>query len=150
MSAITSAKLLSHKEPARVVSMKMDNVKIWQGALLMLSATGYVTPLIPTLDLPFVGIASETVDNSAGADGDKSIDVYQSGLFGMAVTGAVVTDLMKKVYGETSNTSDCTLESGSPSELAQMIGRLVGIQGAIHWVDIYPGIVLKEQIPDVP
>lgn len=143
MSAITAAKLLSHKEPARIVSMKMGNIKIVEGELLML-VSGYLEHSTPTSGSKFAGIAAETVDNSAGSDGDKSCGVYQTGLFSMAISGVAVTDIGRKAYAETNNPSDVKDDNDTPTQHANMIGRIVGLNGTEAWVDIGVGTVIME------
>lgn len=43
---------------------------IYQGALVGLSATGFLAPMSTALNLTAVGRAEESCDNSSGADGD--------------------------------------------------------------------------------
>lgn len=53
----------------------MAAVKIWKGAIVALNTSGYVTNGADTASFRTIGIAAETLDNSAGAAGDKSIVV---------------------------------------------------------------------------
>ena len=95
----------TYEKPGLVVSYKLSNVKIYKGALLAVDATGYLIPIAHgTANLKFVGVANETIDNSAGAAGDKSVNVTKSGSFVMkAIAGYVpaIADLGKEVYANT-------------------------------------------------
>jgi hypothetical protein len=88
-----------------VVAYKVSNVRIYKGAALGLNANGHVVPMAHgTANLKFVGIANESVDNSSGTAGDKSINVTKNGAFVMkASTGFVpaIADLGKEVYAVT-------------------------------------------------
>lgn len=82
---------------------------IYEGGALMLSS-GYAAPISGT-DATFIGFADETVDNAAGASGDKNVAVNTSGYVKLAVTGvAAVTDVGSPVYATADGTF--TLTSG--------------------------------------
>jgi len=69
------------------------------------NASGYAIPIAHgTASLKFIGVANETVDNLAGAAGDKSINLTKSGSFVFkAVAGftPVIGDIGKEVYANT-------------------------------------------------
>lgn len=70
-----------------------------------MNASGYAVAMAHgTANLKFIGIANELVDNTAGAAGDKSINVTKSGSFVMkAIAGftPAIADLGKEVYANT-------------------------------------------------
>lgn len=104
MSALTQP-YEAYEKPGLVVSYKASNVKIYKGALVGLTSAGYATPMAHgTANLKFIGVANETVDNSAGSAGDRSINVTKNGSFVMkAVSGftPAIGDLGKEVYANT-------------------------------------------------
>ncbi|MBX3110546.1 MAG: hypothetical protein KF857_00940 [Fimbriimonadaceae bacterium] len=104
MAALTKP-FESYERPGLVVSYKTSNVKIYKGALVGVNASGYVVPMAhATANLKFVGVANDTVDNSAGAAGDKSLNVTKSGSFVLkAASGFTpgVTNLGAEVYANT-------------------------------------------------
>ena len=72
----------SFEKPGLVVNYKISNVKIFKGGLIGINASGYAIPLAHgTASLKFVGVANESIDNSAGAAGDKSLNATKSGSF---------------------------------------------------------------------
>jgi hypothetical protein len=92
----------TYEKPGLVVSYKLSNVKVYRGALVGVNSSGYLIPMAHgTGSLKFMGIANETVDNSAGNAGDKSVNVTKSGSFVLkAVSGytPAIADLGKEVY----------------------------------------------------
>lgn len=64
------------------------NVKIFAGALVAANATGYATPGAVSTALSYLGRAEETVDNTAGAAGAKTVTVRRGKAFKFANSGA--------------------------------------------------------------
>jgi len=93
------------EKPGLVVSYKQSNVRIYKGALIAVNASGYAIPIAHgTASLKFVGVANETIDNSAGSAGDKSINLTKSGSFVFKAASGfapAVADIGKEVYANT-------------------------------------------------
>lgn len=93
------------ERPGLVVTYKLSNVKVYKGALVGVNSSGYVIPMAHgTASLKFIGIANETVDNSGGSAGDKTVNVTKTGSFVMkAISGytPAIADLGKEVYANT-------------------------------------------------
>ena len=90
------------EKPGLVVNYKVSNVRIFKGALVGVNSAGYVVSMDPSIaSLKFVGVANETVDNSAGSAGAKSLNVTKCGAFVMKAASGytpAVTDLGAAVY----------------------------------------------------
>ncbi len=72
----------TYERPGLVVAYRMSNVKIYKGAAVGLNTSGHAIPMThATANLKFIGIANETVDNSGGSAGGKSISITKSGSF---------------------------------------------------------------------
>ena len=55
---------------------------IYEGSLVAIdSSTGYALAGADTSGYQFVGVAAEKVDNSGGSAGDKTVRVWQTGVF---------------------------------------------------------------------
>lgn len=97
----------SLERPGIVVSYKISNVKIWKGALLGVNASGLVVPLgHGTASLKFVGVAAESLDNSGGTAGTRSVNVTKAGTFVFSPFGSfdpVQTTLGSEVYSGTDH-----------------------------------------------
>lgn len=67
------------EKPGIVASYKMAAVKIYKGSMVGLDLAGYAVPMRD--GVLFIGVASETVDNSTNSAGDKSLNVTKCGSF---------------------------------------------------------------------
>lgn len=104
MAALTLA-FETFEKPGLVVSYKVSNVKIYKGSLVGVNSSGYLVSMDHSVaSLKFVGVASETVDNSAGAAGDRSVNVTKSGSFVFKANGftPAIGDLGKEAYANTN------------------------------------------------
>lgn len=84
---------------------------ITAGNMVCIGATGYLTNAADTRGLKLVGIAAETVDNSAGADGDLSCMVKRGGVHNLTGAGLTVADAGKPVWVGASATAVTTTPS---------------------------------------
>jgi hypothetical protein len=107
MTAITVAKKSTDRQDGTILSFKQGAEKIPEGALVMVNAAGYAVNATDTAGGVVVGIADETVDNSAGSVGDKSIKVRRSGVFNFVFGGtATIADVNTLVYVVDNQTVD--------------------------------------------
>lgn len=80
--------------------------KIYAGTLVALNATGYAVPAADTAGLRVIGRAEQEIDNSAGADGDLTINVTR-GIFRYDNSGThafTKADIGKRAYVEDDST----------------------------------------------
>ena len=75
---------------------------IFKGALLGLSTGGYAQPLVA--GDPFVGIAYEEANNSAGANGALAVRIYTMGDFAFPLAGATVAHIGRPVFASADDT----------------------------------------------
>lgn len=104
MAALATA-YETFERPGLVVAYALSNVQVYKGAALGVNASGYAIPMAHgTADLIFIGVANESVDNSGGSAGDKTINVTKSGSFVFkAISGLTPAqaDVGKEVYANT-------------------------------------------------
>lgn len=104
MASLTKA-FETYERPGLVVSYKASNVKIYKGAAVGVNSSGYAVPMAHgTASLKFVGVANDTVDNSAGSAGDKSLNITKSGSFVFKAASGftpTVANLGTEVYANT-------------------------------------------------
>lgn len=119
----------TYERPGLVVSYKLAAAKVWKGGMVGVDATGYLRPMNPaTASLRFMGIANETVDNSLGNPGDRSVNVTKTGSFVMkAASGYVPTiaEMGKEVYAASdweANSSSTGLTN------AYKVGTVVAVE----------------------
>lgn len=89
MMALTKDHNTTRKENDLASYGVAADVKIFAGSMVCLNAAGYAVPGTDTAGLRFVGVAREYVDNTAGANGDKSVLVRRDGIFDFAAAGMV-------------------------------------------------------------
>lgn len=89
------------ERPGIVVSMKLAAARVMKGGMVAVSLTGYLVPLAPQAsNLKFVGVANETVDNSDGNVGQRSVAVTKAGSFVFKASGFSPSqaDIGKEAY----------------------------------------------------
>lgn len=93
------------ERPGLVVSYKLAASKVYKGSNLAVNATGFAVPISHSgTGYKYLGVANETLDNSTGAAGDKSVNVTKSGTFVFKAASGytpVQADIGKEVYAVT-------------------------------------------------
>lgn len=98
MTALTAAFDAKRKDGKLVAYPVGAGAKIFKGALACANtATGFVQTATDGANLLFVGVAYESVDNTGGAGGAKSIRLEKSGIFTYNSPTAAQTDVGKAV-----------------------------------------------------
>jgi hypothetical protein len=117
------------EKPGLVVSYKLSNVKVYKGALLGLNSSGYLAPMAHgTASLKFAGIANETVDNSGGSAGDKSVNLTKSGSFVFKAASGfspAQADIGAEVYANTD--WEVQASTGGLTN-PYKVGRIIGLE----------------------
>lgn len=115
----------------KIISIPMaDNIKIYKGSLVCIDATGYAEWTL-VASRGFAGVALETVDNTGGLNGAKSIRVTTVGVHNFAVpTGASMTQahLGAEVYWDDA-TTPATVVLSDPG-LGPKVGRITKVISA--------------------
>lgn len=101
MAALTADRKTSFREGIEIEYKVAASTKIYAGSLVCINTSGYAVPGADTANFKFVGIAQEQVDNSSGANGDKTVRVKRKGIFRLSASGMAVTDI-----GAAVNVSD--------------------------------------------
>lgn len=87
---------------------------IYAGAAVGDNGSGYARPLVG--GDPFLGFATEKVDNSAGSAGDLNVEVRREGIVkNLPVTGVVITSVGAPVHASDDNAF--TLTPGSTTQI---------------------------------
>lgn len=93
---------------------------LYQGTLAFaVAASGYITDSMAAGANHFMGIVKDNVDNSAGASGDKTVELYTEGVFEMQGSGFTQALVGDKIYAIDNFTVDNTATSQT------LIGRCV-------------------------
>ncbi len=97
---------------------------IWRGAMVSLSATGYIVPASDTAGYGCYGVAMENVDNSLGVDGALDVTVRRNDAHLCTTVGAAQSDLGKLVY--CVDDEDVSLTDPGNGVIAGVIQEVVG------------------------
>lgn len=109
MAALTAAYDPQDKEGVLVAYPVGAATIIYKGALVSVRSDGYAYPARSgTATDQFVGVAYETVDNSGGAAGAKSVRVLKRGTFVYNGTGFTQASVGAPFYAADDNTLTTT------------------------------------------
>jgi hypothetical protein len=79
---------------------------IYEGAMVGDNGSGYARPLVA--GDPFRGVALRKVDNSAGAAGDKRVELETDVYVELPITSLAITDVGKDVFASDDDTFTLT------------------------------------------
>jgi hypothetical protein len=133
MAALTKDRATSYREGVEIDFPVAATTKIYAGSLVCVNASGYAVPAADTAGLKFIGVALQQLDNSSGANGDKSLRIRRTGVFefdAASITQAMVGDPM---YAVDDHTFD---DAAGPTNDVK-VGVLVKYASATRgWIDI--------------
>ena len=124
------------KSRVRATSVPMAaSAKIYAGSLVAANASGYAAPGSTATTLTALGRAEEQKDNSAGANGDKSVLVRRKKAFKFANYGS---DLVTQAeLGKTCYiVDDQTVAKTDGTSTRSAAGKVVGVDSDGVWVEI--------------
>ncbi len=109
------------------------STKIFAGSLVAANATGFATPGAVATTLTYLGRAEEQVDNTTGANGDKTINIRRGKAFKFKNHTDAVTqaDLGKVCY----IVDDETVAKTNGTNTRSAAGIVVGIDSDGVWVE---------------
>lgn len=120
------------KGVGKIQSYPMSAAKIFKGSLVMIVA-GFAAKGADTAGAKVVGIAMETVDNTAGAAGDLSIKVEADIIVEMNASSIAAANVGAKMFVVDDNTVDET----SPANNV-VVGTLIEFVSATNGLVYIP------------
>jgi len=120
-------------------SLPCAAVLIYQGALVAINASGFATKGAAATTLKQFGRAEETVDNSGGNAGDKSINV-KTGVFLWAnsTSGDLIT--RAEIGSDCYIVDDQTVAKTNGSNTRSRAGKVVFVDAAGVYVAMGPSV----------
>lgn len=107
------------------------------GCLACIDADGYAVDGSDTTGYRFLGVCREGKDNTDGADGDLTAEVYAKGEFLFASSGLAAEDIGKAVYLVDNQTVG--LSGNASVDFHIYVGRITKVESATAcWVAIDP------------
>lgn len=134
MSALTSARNTLERAGAVVGYPVKASVKPIQGGIAVLSA-GYAAPGTTATGLIAVGRFEETVDNTAGANGDVSVQIKRGTFkFGNSSAGDLIAQA--DVGADCYIVDDQTVAKTSATNTRSVAGKIIAVDADGVWVKI--------------
>lgn len=132
--AVSAAQKITKSENSHRQSYPVEASTTIYGGTLVILDDGYAQDVIAG-QTGFAGIAVETVDNSAGANGDLNVEVYDDGKF--LLTGSGLTQAM---VGEPCYCTDnYTITNAAGAGANPLIGTFVELVSSTKaWVRLNP------------
>ena len=84
------------RQNGELVAVALAAVKVFKGALLTFNSSGYAD--VGDANERFAGVAVETVDNSGGNAGDKTVRVWRRGVVSVGCSGATQATVGQLAY----------------------------------------------------
>ena len=140
MANLTADLQLDFRGEIRIQKLPMlTNIKIFKGALVVYDAAGFAANGSDIAGVKFAGIANETVDNTGGASGAKSIEVA-NGEYKLTGSSLEQADAGRLVYIGADNQ---TVTDGTGATNDIPVGTLIEFLSATSgWVNTLaiPGV----------
>jgi len=134
LSALAADRNTPLKDGEIIAVPVATGVKIFAGALVAASATGFATPGATATTLTYLGCAEAQADNTTGANGAISVQVRRNKAFKFANLGAdlvVQADLGKNCY----IVDDQTVAKTSGGSTRSVAGKVLGVESDGVWVE---------------
>lgn len=135
MTAITTERDTQRRNGDRAAYPVLAATKVLAGTLVVLTAAGYAQGGAVATTLKAVGVADETVDNTAGASGDLNVNVRNDGWFRFANSAAgdliTIADIGASAYVVDNQTVAKTDGTGTRS----VAGKIRGVDAVGVWIE---------------
>lgn len=106
---------------------------LYEGTLCFEDAGGDATDVKVDANTTFLGVVRETVDNSAGADGDKQVEFWTDGDFELPSASLAAADIGVAIYASdnytTTKTSTANVAIGKLVDVVSATVGIVAIKG---------------------
>ena len=133
MVALTESRLTKKRENLVFARGVAATKKIFEGALVCLSATGFATPGAVATTLKADGRAKTTVDNTAGADGAVKVEV-EKGTFQFANSAAGDAITIADIGNDCYVVDDQTVAKTNGGATRSIAGKIVDVDALGVWV----------------
>lgn len=130
MAALASDRIAPERDARDIAYPVAAGVKIYVGALVLLSATGMAQPAATAAGLSVAGVSRQFVDNTAGADGAVKVTVRRT-LVKFGNGDAIAqADVGKMAYA----VDDQTVSKGAAGK--SPVGLIVEVEADGVWIRI--------------
>lgn len=134
MTALTAPRNTIERYGKYLVFPVAASKKVYEGSMIALSATGYATPGATATTLKTVGVARDTVDNSAGADGALTVAVKR-GVFRFDNSASGDAIALTEVGSNCYLVDDQTVAKTNGSNTRSVAGVVRDVDALGVWVE---------------
>jgi hypothetical protein len=131
--ALTADRATEQKEGVLVSIPVKANVKCYAGGIAVTSG-GYAAPGSVATTLTYVGMFTETVDNTGGADGAKSVLVRRGRAFKWSNSTSTDEITQADIMADCYIVDDETVAKTSGTSTRSKAGKVIGVDATGVWV----------------
>lgn len=135
MAALTEPRTTAKRDAKSFGRAVAGTKKIFEGSLVCLNATGYATPGATATTLKADGLALQTVDNTGGADGDKTV-LVEKGTFRFANSAAGDAITRADIGATAYIVDDQTVAKTNGTNTRSAAGTIMDVEAQGVWVKI--------------
>lgn len=134
MAALTASRAIQQKPGILFSYPVLANAVIFQGAIVVITSAGYAKPGVTGTGLTTVGIARDSVDNTGGGNGAKTIEVEEMIAGCLSAGGGdqiAFDDIGKFCY----LVDDQTVGLTSATDTRSLAGIIRSLEGSLVFVE---------------
>lgn len=135
MTALTQDRDTKKRDGKTFVGPVAAAKKIFTGALVSIDASGNVTPGATATTLKSGGVAQETVDNLAGAAGDKTVK-YIKGVHKFANSASGDLIARADIGNDCYIVDDQTVAKTNGTSTRSVAGKIMDVDADGVWINI--------------
>ena len=135
MAALSEARAIKKRAGKHFLRAVAGTKKIFEGALVCLNSTGYATPGALAATLVADGVARETVDNTAGADGAVTVEI-EKGVFPFANSTSTDAITRAEIGDNAYIVDDQTVAKTDAGATRSVAGKIVDVDADGVWIEI--------------
>lgn len=135
MAALTTSRATKERE-IREIGYPVDaGVKLFAGGIVAFNAAGNARPAANGTTSRCMGVATGTVDNTAGVAGAQTVIVRRS-CFAFATTDVTIADVGKDCWAVDDQTVTKTLPATNPAKAGVIVSIETAGAALVVWVDM--------------
>jgi hypothetical protein len=134
MTALTQERDTTRRDGKQAAAPAAAATKYFAGSLLCLSATGFAAKGATSTTLKALGMATQTVDNSAGANGDLAVPYRRDGWFRFANSAAGDAIALLDVGASAYIVDDQTVAKTNGTNTRSVAGVIRDVDPSGVWI----------------
>lgn len=134
MTALTQERDTTRRNGDQAAAQVAAATKIFGGSLVCRNAAGYATKGAVSTTLKALGVADQTVDNTAGANGDLSVPYRRDGWFRFANSAAGDLITIADVGNDCYIVDDQTVAKTDGTTTRSIAGKVRDVDARGVWI----------------